>query len=368
MRSVSLKEIDRWIWDYKVCLDKCLSIVCTAHFDLYHLPLLHLSPSLSHFDLSNLLFLHLSSSSSPPLFLFLSPRPSLCQSLPRIFSLSLLLAAALSLSPPVYARWHYNTLQIAAARCSTLQHTATRCNTLQHSATLCNTLQPTATRCNTLQHTATRCNTLQHAATLYNTLPHTATHCNTLHLAASHSNTLQHTCIYVHTYVCVCVCEHVRVYIYFYTYIYVCGRMYKMVCMVVNSMYALSHEAHTCYASLICIYHAASLNASWRTSEWVMAHIWMSHGTHMNESTPMHLSWHISKWVMAYMYVHIYICTYTCIYVYLWVCVNIYIYICTCTYLGTSKELSIHVYVYIKWMYACIYLHTHICVYLQICI
>ena len=153
----------------------------------------------------------------------------------------------------------------------------------------------TTTRCNSLQQTATYSSTLQYSATHCNILQHTAPHCTSLNLTATHCNTLQHTCMHVHIYVCVCVCEHVRVYMYFYAYIYVCELMYKVVCMVVNSMYGLWHEAHTCYASLICIYHATSLKASWRTSEWVMAHIWMSHGTHMNESTPMHLSCHFSQ-------------------------------------------------------------------------
>jgi len=31
---------------------------------------------------------------------------------------------------------------------------------------------------------------------------------------------------------------------YFYTYIYVCGHMYKVVCMVVNSMYACHVRTH----------------------------------------------------------------------------------------------------------------------------
>ena len=36
------------------------------------------------------------------------------------------------------------------------------------------------------------------------------------------------------------------------------------------------------------------MNASWRTYEWVMAHICMSHDAHVNES------WHTYKWVMAH--------------------------------------------------------------------
>jgi len=150
-----------------------------------------------------------------------------------------------------------HTATYTASHCKSLQVTATR---LQHDTT--HTAAP-PNHCNT-QITATSLQlTLQDTATLCNTLQHTATHCTSLRLTATHCNT--HVCMYA--YICVCVCEYVRVYKYFYTYIYVCGRKYKVVCMVANSMYALSHEAHSCYASLICIYHATSLNASWRTSE-----------------------------------------------------------------------------------------------------
>ena len=38
------------------------------------------------------------------------------------------------------------------------------------------------------------------------------------------------------------------------------------------------------------------MNEPWHTHEWVMAHIWMSHGTHMNES------WHTYEWVMAHIW------------------------------------------------------------------
>jgi len=39
------------------------------------------------------------------------------------------------------------------------------------------------------------------------------------------------------------------------------------------------------------------MNESWHTYEWVMAHIWMSHGTHMND-----VSTHMI-WVMAHIWV-----------------------------------------------------------------
>ena len=45
--------------------------------------------------------------------------------------------------------------------------------------------------------------------------------------------------------------------------------------------------------------HETSMNESWHTQAWVMAHTWMSHGAHMNEScTYMNELWHIYKWVM----------------------------------------------------------------------
>ena len=42
--------------------------------------------------------------------------------------------------------------------------------------------------------------------------------------------------------------------------------------------------------------HGTRMNESWHTYEWVMAHIWMSHGTHMTES------WHTYEWVMAHVW------------------------------------------------------------------
>jgi len=135
------------------------------------------------------------------------------------------------------------------------------------------------TRCNLLQHTLTHCISLQC----------TVPHCITLYYTATH------VCIYTYMCVCECVCEYARVYMYFCRYTYIYGQIHKLVFMLVNGMHALSHEACTSYAS-------------------VMAHIWMSHGAHMNESTPMHVIGHVSEWVRSYIY------TYTCIYIYVWVC------------------------------------------------
>ena len=47
--------------------------------------------------------------------------------------------------------------------------------------------------------------------------------------------------------------------------------------------------------------HGTHMNESLHTYEGVMAHIWMSHSTHMNESwyTHMNGSWHTYTWVMS---------------------------------------------------------------------
>ena len=50
--------------------------------------------------------------------------------------------------------------------------------------------------------------------------------------------------------------------------------------------YSLSYTWH-------CVVHETCLSVQ---CEWVMAHMWMSHGTYVNES------WHICEWVMAHMW------------------------------------------------------------------
>jgi len=59
----------------------------------------------------------------------------------------------------------------------------------------------------------------------------------------------------------------------------------------------LIHAHHLCRLELWSdVTHSYVCHDSciWHTYEWVMAHIWMSHGTHMNES------WHTYEWVMAH--------------------------------------------------------------------
>jgi len=56
----------------------------------------------------------------------------------------------------------------------------------------------------------------------------------------------------------------------------------------------MSHGTHV--NESIWMSHGRHVNESWHTCEWVMTLIWMSHGTHMNES------WNTCEWVMAYMW------------------------------------------------------------------
>jgi len=69
------------------------------------------------------------------------------------------------------------------------------------------------------------------------------------------------------------------------------------------AMFTDRNESWHSYEWFIC--HYDNRNESWHSYEWVMALIWMSHGTHMNESQ---VKWHIGvrhewypsyEWVMA---------------------------------------------------------------------
>ena len=145
------------------------------------------------------------------------------------------------------------------------------------------------------------------------------------------------------------------------------------------------------------------------TYEWVMVHIWMSHGTHMNES------WHTFEWVMAhmwqwcslwlsehtiakhsrrwwcdlilmpylethiwfiYIYIYTYIYTYVYIYIYLYIhlhnqnCLYIYayMYIHICNILANSGVMYIRIYIYgdVIYIWWCdIYIHIHIYTYIK---
>ena len=58
--------------------------------------------------------------------------------------------------------------------------------------------------------------------------------------------------------------------------------LYKLIPL----FYSLSYTWH-------CVVHETCLSVQ---CEWVMAHMWMSHGTYVHES------WHICEWVMAHMW------------------------------------------------------------------
>jgi len=85
----------------------------------------------------------------------------------------------------------------------------------------------------------------------------------------------------------------------------------------------MNESCHTCHAyewvmSHIWMSHGTHTNESCHTYEWGMARIWMSHGTHVNESwhtykcvlphirmshvTHTSESWHTYEWVMAHMW------------------------------------------------------------------
>jgi len=157
---------------------------------------------------------------------------------------------------------------------------------------------------NTLQHTATHCNTLQHTATHCNTLQHTATHYNTLF------EVKPLTCIYrvhtTHSHVwpwVTHVCDHD-------SFICVKWLIHNRETRLLTYQICLDQFWPCHFLPLLC---SASLSC-----EWVMAHIWMSHGKYVNESwshmwkshvlfylylvrrpSPVNESWHTWKRVMV---------------------------------------------------------------------
>jgi len=72
-----------------------------------------------------------------------------------------------------------------------------------------------------------------------------------------------------------------------------------------------SWHTYKCVMAHVWMSHGTHMNGSWHTYEWVTAHIWLSHGTHMNGS------WHTYERVTALMWLshHAYICTYVHLYV-----------------------------------------------------
>ena len=70
-----------------------------------------------------------------------------------------------------------------------------------------------------------------------------------------------------------------------------------MIYYVIYAYTRLAGAGHECRVMAhIWMSHGTHMNEPRHTYEWVMAHIWMSHGTHMNEPRRTH------KWVMAHLW------------------------------------------------------------------
>ena len=163
----------------------------------------------------------------------------------------------------------------------------------------------TAAHCSTPQHTAAHCSTLQHTATHYTTLLQTATHCSTLQFTATHCN-IQYRQWYAGAEDCRQHAlgngegEHARNW---------CPReksQNKMACGV-----WMSHSTHMnislfCRALLqkrpiltrsllIVATQREKLQNKMACGVWMsQAHIWISHGAHINKS------WHAYGWVLKW--------------------------------------------------------------------
>ena len=92
---------------------------------------------------------------------------------------------------------------------------------------------------------------------------------------------------------------------------------------------------------------------SCHTCEWVMSHIWMSHGTHNNESR------HTYEWVTAHVWLVSLprcLCVYLCVYTYMRVYVFLYRGLCSDLY-TCATETS-----YYRDVYTCKCAHTCKCI------
>jgi len=72
----------------------------------------------------------------------------------------------------------------------------------------------------------------------------------------------------------------------------VCDVTHSYMCDVTHSYVCVTCLIHMC---VTCVWRHSFIS-SWHTSEWVTPHIWMSHGTHMNESC------HTYEWVTSHIY------------------------------------------------------------------
>jgi len=123
--------------------------------------------------------------------------------------------------------------------------------------------------------------------------------------------------IYVYMYKHICISKHVYIYTYMHIYIFIC--MYTWIYMSnihTGHTYTRRRTAWcrwarfraflkermiswsmTSTAPLVCLCLCLCVRAWYRTFEWVVSHIWMSHFTHMRESG------HTYEWVMSYIWI-----------------------------------------------------------------
>ena len=207
-------------------------------------------------------------------------------------------------------------------------NTATYCNKLQHTSVPA-TAQHTAINCNALpypsrpamaQHTATHCNALQHTATHCNALQHTATHLEASN-GASVFGGIALRVVEVRGYRDHWMSHGTHENETYRTYEWVIAlevRGYRdQAQWVVSKIWIrhnVTHKKQSCRAptgsdqrqeecvnrgvswddtlgavcAAVCRMahirssHGKHMNESWHTYEWVMAHTWISHGTHMD--------------------------------------------------------------------------------------
>jgi len=92
-----------------------------------------------------------------------------------------------------------------------------------------------------------------------------------------------------------CVYLYMYTYKYTYTYIYICVYMYRYIYIYNSQLQKVSYvnvpcRMCTCHINdwqigtlcgLLSVGHVSRANETWRTCEWVMSDLWMSHVSHM---------------------------------------------------------------------------------------
>jgi len=89
-------------------------------------------------------------------------------------------------------------------------------------------------------------------------------------------------------------------YIYMYVYVYV---TYIYVCMYTIQPTIPPHHSRNPQGSALCrawVSHSTRKKELWHTYEWVMAHVCMSHVTHVNETCLK--PYHTYEWVMSHIW------------------------------------------------------------------